>query len=110
MRKIHLLQFIWLLVVLFPCPPSSGQSTNEGVLVGTISDSTGAVIPGTTVTLTDIGTNITRTAQTNGQGDYFFRALPPATYKMVIRAKGFGTIEQDNIVLTVNQKATLNTT
>jgi len=48
--------------------------------------------------------------QTNGQGDYFFRALPPATYKMVIEAKGFGTVEQDKIVLTVNQQATLNTT
>jgi hypothetical protein len=109
MRKLYLLS-IALLVILFSCRPSSGQSTNEAVLAGTISDSSGAVIPGATVTLTDIGTNIARIAQTNAQGDYVFRALPPATYKMVIQAKAFGTVEQDNIVLTVNQKASLNTT
>ena len=98
-----------LLAILFPGSLVFAQSTNEGVLAGTVSDVSGAVIPGATVTLTDVGTNIARTMQTNGQGDYFFRALPPATYKMVIEAKGFGTVEQDNIVLTVNQQATLNT-
>ena len=110
MRITRFLACAPLLAILFSGPPASAQSTNEGVLAGTISDVSGAVIPGATVTLTDLGTNIARTAQTNGQGDYFFRALPPATYKMVIAAKGFGTVEQDNIVLTVNQQATLNTT
>jgi hypothetical protein len=110
MRITRFLACAPLLAILFSGPPALAQSTNEGVLAGTISDVSGAVIPGATVTLTDIGTNIARSAQTNGQGDYFFRALPPATYRMVIAAKGFGTVEQDNIVLTVNQQATLNTT
>ncbi len=110
MRKNCWLACASLLAILFPGSLAFAQSTNEGVLVGTISDVSGAVIPGATVTLTDVGTNIARTTQTNGQGDYFFRALPPSTYKMVIEAKGFGTVEQDRIVLTVNQKATLNTT
>ncbi len=101
------------LAVLFLTLPRllvRAQSTNEAVLAGTISDPSGAVIPGAALTLTNIGTNIARSTQTNGQGDYSFRALPPANYKMVVEATGFGTVEQDNIVLTVNQKATLNTT
>lgn len=110
MRKCCFLVCAALLTLFFLSSPASAQSTNEGALSGTVSDASGAVIPGATLTLTNVGTNIARTVKTNGEGDFFFRALPPATYKLVIEAKGFGTVEQENIVLTVNQKATLNTT
>jgi hypothetical protein len=110
MRTRRFLAGAVLLTVLVVLISSGAQSVNEAVLGGTVSDPSGAVIPAATVTLTDVGTNITHTVQTNGEGAYTLRALPPATYKMLIVAKGFGTVEQDGIVLTVNQKATLNTT
>ncbi len=110
MRKIWSLACIALAVILIGILPASGQSTNEAVLTGTISDSTGAVIVGAQVTLTDVGTNIVRRAVTDEKGEYNFRALPPAVYKMLVDAPGFGSVEQDNISLTVNQQARLNTT
>ena len=110
MRKYSFLACAVVLAMLVWLYPARAQSTNEAVLAGTISDASGAVIPGATVTLTNIGTNIARKTQTNGEGAYSFRALPPAAYKMLIEAVGFGTVEQNNIVLTVNQEATLNTT
>ncbi len=110
MRTRHFLACVVLLAILIALLPARGQSINEAVLGGTVSDSSGAVIPGAAIALIDLGTNITHRVQTNGEGAYTFRGLPPATYKMLIEAKGFGTVEQTNIVLTVNQKATLNTT
>jgi hypothetical protein len=90
--------------------PILGQSINEAVLRGDVTDSSGAVIPGAKITLTDTGTNIARSSLTDARGVYSFRALPAATYKMLIEAKGFGSVEQNNIVLTVNQEAALNLT
>lgn len=110
MRTGHFLAGAVLLAILVVLAPCGAQSINEAVLGGTISDSSGAVIAGADVTLTNTGTNIAQRVKTNAEGAYAFRALPPASYKMLIEAKGFGTVEQDGIVLTVNQKATLNTT
>ena len=102
MRKSSSLACAVVLAMLVWLYPARAQSTNEAVLAGTISDASGAVIPGATLTLTNIGTNIARKTETNGEGAYSFRALPPAAYKMLIEAVGFGTVEQNNIVLTVN--------
>ncbi len=99
-----------IFLILLSLRYGAAQSTNEAVLAGTITDSSGAVIPGAEVVLTNVGTNISQTTRTDGQGEYVFRNLAPAAYKLVVSAKGFGTVEQENIVLTVNQKATLNTT
>ncbi|MGB7549504.1 MAG: TonB-dependent receptor [Terracidiphilus sp.] len=110
MHSSRVFAFVAAVAMMVCLPwPVTAQSTSEAVLGGTVSDSSGAVIPGAEVTLTDIGTNIARRTRTDGQGVYSFRALPPATYKMLVEANGFGTVEQDNIVLTVNQQATLNT-
>ena len=96
--------------ILVISPDLRGQSINEATLSGTITDSSGAVLPNADLVLTNVGTNIARTAHTDGRGAYSFRALPAATYKMLVSMKGFGTVEQDNIALTVNQQATLNVT
>ncbi|MBT9330104.1 TonB-dependent receptor [Acidipila sp. 4G-K13] len=90
--------------------PVFAQSINEGVLRGNVSDSAGALIPRARLTLTDVATNVAHNAVSDAKGGYSFRALPPATYKMLIEADGFGPVEQDNITLTVNQQATLNVT
>ncbi len=101
----------WLVVlaVLF-LSSARAQSINEAGLRGTISDASGAVIPNAHITLTDVATNVARNSASDGNGAYSIRALHPATYKMLIKAPGFGTVEQDNIALTVNQQATLNVT
>ncbi len=101
----------WLvLVAVLYIPSARAQSVNEAGLRGTISDASGAVVPNAHITLTDVATNVAHNSASDGNGAYSFRALRPATYKMLVQAPGFGTVEQDNIALTVNQQATLNVT
>jgi hypothetical protein len=87
-----------------------GQSNDQGQIRGTISDSSGAVIPGVHVTLTDTGTNVSQKTTSNDHGLYVFTALPASNYRMLIEAAAFGPVEKPGIVLTVNQQTTLNVT
>ena len=89
---------------------ASAQSSDQGQMRGTVSDSSGAVIPQARVTLTDTGTNITQKTTSNDHGLYVFTALPASNYRMLIDAPGFGTVEKPGIVLAVNQQTTLNVT
>ena len=64
------------------------QLTTADIL-GTVTDPTGAVVPNATVTLTNTGTNQTRTTQSNGSGDYSFNLLSVGTYTVEAKARGF---------------------
>lgn len=72
-----------------------------GSVTGTVTDPTGAVVPGATVTIVDVGTNDTRTAQTNGSGEYRFLDLTPSNYKVDVVAKSFKSYEQQAVMVTV---------
>src|SRR5260370_6180113 len=67
---------------------AQAQLTN-GDVIGTVTDTTGAVIPGAKVTLTNTGTKVAATTTTNGTGDYTFNLLNPGQYTVTIEAKGF---------------------
>ena len=67
---------------------AQAQLTN-GDVIGTVTDTSGAVIPGAKVTLTNTGTNIAASTTTNGTGDYTFNLLNPGQYTVTIEAKGF---------------------
>ena len=60
-------------------------------LTGTVEDPTGAIIPGATVTLVNMGTQATMTATSTGDGSFRFNQLPPAHYKLTVTANGFKT-------------------
>jgi len=67
---------------------AQAQLTN-GDVIGTVTDTTGAVIPGAKVTLTNLGTKVAAATTTNGTGDYTFNLLIPGQYTVTIEAKGF---------------------
>ncbi|MEO8869247.1 MAG: TonB-dependent receptor, partial [Granulicella sp.] len=69
--------------------PALGQGTSQSGLVGTITDATGAVIPGATVRLINTQTNAERTVTTGGGGDYSLTNLQPANYRMRVEKDGF---------------------
>ena len=79
---------VLLLVLTFASSVAFGQLTSADIL-GTVTDSTGAVIPNATIVLTNIGTNEKRTATSNGSGDYIFTLLPVAHYSVSVKATGF---------------------
>src|SRR5437867_7842308 len=76
-----------------------GQGTDLGTIRGTVTDSTGAVIPGAMVTVTDTLTSATRETKTNSQGNYEMFGLKPGTYKGTVTAAGMSTKETTDIVL-----------
>src|SRR5881396_1134499 len=76
-----------------------GQGTDLGTIRGTVTDSTGAVIPGAMVTVTDTLTSATRETKTNSQGNYEMFGLKPGTYKVTIAAPGMSKKETTDIVL-----------
>lgn len=77
-----------LLTLLFTVPLCLGQS-NQGAVVGTITDTNGGVVPNATVTLENIGTATERTVTTDSRGDFRVDFLPPARYAVSVVAAGF---------------------
>ncbi len=75
-------------IVLFMTPASYSQLTTADIL-GTVTDTTGAVVPNADVTVVNLGTNETRNVQSNGSGDYSFTLLPAGHYSITVKAKGF---------------------
>lgn len=74
-------------------------------MVGTVTDSTGALIPGAKVTLTQTETNFTRTVVTKGDGTFRDEFLPIGPYKISVEASGFKTLERSGVELSVMQQA-----
>ena len=78
-------------------------------MTGTVTDQSGAAIPGATVVLTNTATGAKYTQTTNSIGFYRFAQIPPGqTYSARITAKGFATVTVNNISLLVNQVRTQN--
>ena len=88
--------------------PSNAQSNDQAQIRGTVSDSSGAVIPHAGITLTDVGTNVSQKTVSNDHGLYVFTGLPASNYRMMIEAPGFGPVQKPGIVLAVNQQTTLD--
>jgi hypothetical protein len=86
------------------------QGTYRSQITGVVTDSSGAVVPHAQVTITETGTNIATSIQTNDRGEYFFTGLRPSTYSLKIEAQGFRSQEKTGIVLAVDQQASLNFT
>ena len=78
------------------------QTSNQGAIVGTVSDPSDKVIPGATVTATNTETAISRTVTTDDRGNYRIDFLPPANYTIVAEAKGFKKAEISDAVVQVS--------
>ena len=103
-RRLSSLVCLVLLSVL----PAIAQ-TQAGIS-GVIHDSTGAVIPGVTVTVTNPATNFNRSAISNEAGVYNFPSLQPGRYDIKVELPGFRTITQKDVELQVQQSARIDFT
>src|SRR5207302_11003568 len=74
--------------ILMIATMSFGQVTNSSI-VGTVTDASGAAVPGAQVTATKTSTNFSRMVSTNSQGEYRIEFLPVGAYKIVVTANGF---------------------
>ena len=84
------------------------QTASTGALTGTVSDPTGAVVPGVRVEVTNSATGATRTVTTEERGGYRVPLLPPGIYSVKFSASGFQIHVRDEIVVNVAETQTLN--
>src|SRR5437868_1517281 len=77
---------------------SFGQSRNTGEIRGTVTDSSGAAIPGAAVTLSNIDTGEVKNFVTNGQGIYDTVSTPAGKYKITFAANGFKKTVREPVV------------
>lgn len=96
------------LFVLFQLSSLLAQSTGTGTISGTVSDKTGAIIPGVEITATHIATSASRNAITNETGYYSIPALPVGRYEVKAQLQGFKTFLQSGVILDAEEKVTLN--
>lgn len=95
------------LVTLMMAATLSAQNITA-TITGTVTDATGAVIPGATVTATNTATGLTRTAQSTGTGAYTLPQLPVGTYTVKISDKGFTSYQANDVTLHVGDQLGLN--
>lgn len=93
----------WILPVLLICGGGYifAQNTNSGDIRGTVSDPTGAVIPGVTVQVTDVDKGVIKTYTTDGAGLYDTGAIVPDHYTLTFTKDGFETLVRGPLTLDV---------
>ena len=99
-----------LLVLLFVVPPNAILRAQGGTaqINGTVSDQTGAVLPGVVVTATQTDTGISRSAVSNETGFYVLPNLPVGPYRLDATLQGFQTFAQTGIQLQINSAVSVN--
>jgi hypothetical protein len=83
---------------------ATAQSTTADI-TGTVTDASGASLPHAKVTLTNLGTQETRTAETTDAGDYTFTQLRPGTYSIQVSQSGFKSVSVPSIALSASDRA-----
>src|SRR3981189_1084397 len=99
-EALCLMLFLPLICFLFSLPMSA-QVFDTGTLGGLVTDPSGAVVPHATVTITNVGTGIQRTLQTDDGGSFVASALPFGSYVVSAAKTGFATATSKPIVLNV---------
>ena len=96
------LQLVFSVALTFLLCISVARGSVTGAISGTVTDPTGAVVPGVKVTALSAETGIKYTTETNLQGFYSLPALPVGHYEILIEGHGFREYRQTNLVLDVN--------
>lgn len=102
MRTYRFLSY--LIVLLALGGPVWGQAGATGTILGTVTDTSGAIVPGAAVVITNTSTNATTRTVTSSAGDYYVSSLNPGQYKVAVEFKGFEKSVTSHITLTVDQK------
>jgi Carboxypeptidase regulatory-like domain len=88
--------------------PSFSQTQSTGALTGTVTDPSGAVVVGATVTATNAGTGAERSTTTDSSGSYKLSLLSPGNYSVKFSSQGFKTAETPAVTVSVTETAVLN--
>src|SRR6185437_14305232 len=108
-RALFSIALLCAFFILLPSQFAFGQ-VDEGSITGTITDSTGALVPGAEVTLLNTDQGITLQTHTGASGGYTFSPVRIGHYTIKVIAKGFATTTQTNLTVQVAQALEVNVT
>ena len=90
------------MAVVLGVSSTAGAQAVTGTLLGNVTDSSGAAVPGVTVTALEVQTNVSRTAVTNESGYYIFSSLQNGTYTVDAELQGFKKVVREGVKVDVN--------
>jgi hypothetical protein len=102
MRKANFVATLTI-ALLYALSSTAPAQSSKGVIVGTVTDPTGAVITGASVKVTNMDTNVTRETVSLGEGSFRLDAVDPGTYKVEAAARGFKTTTRSQVVVAAGQ-------
>ncbi|WP_353068394.1 TonB-dependent receptor [Tunturibacter empetritectus] len=88
--------------------PIAAQTAAVGNIAGTVTDTSGAAVPGAAVVVTNTDTGVSRTLATGSDGSYSATFLQPGHYEVLLGGGGFGKIDRQNLTVTVGQVLTVD--
>jgi hypothetical protein len=104
-KKTTFLTALLAVLLAFPLASVARAQVTSATIVGTITDSTGAALPGATITARNVDTGFTRTVPSNEAGAYRLEFLPIGNYVVEATLSGFKTSTRSGIILNVNDTA-----
>jgi hypothetical protein len=98
----------YLIVSAFLAVSLLAQTTGTATLVGIVTDNTGAVVPGASITVVNLETQFISKSQTTPEGSYYVPNLIPGTYRLTIESQGFKRYVRDGIILRTSEQPRLD--
>jgi hypothetical protein len=94
---------VWLAILMLSagCGALKAQTANTAAISGTITDATGAIVPGASVELLETGTGVSRSSISNDAGQYVFPNVSPGAYKLTASKTGFHAATVANLPVEV---------
>src|ERR1044072_4792545 len=97
-----------LLLLLHTLGYAALAQVNAASLTGLIPDTTGAVVPGATITAINTATNVEQTTKSDSSGYFTFPSLPIGVYQLTVEVQGFKKSIRNGVALQVGQKARID--
>ena len=107
--SVRLASVLLIVACLFPAK-AAPQGETTSAIIGEVKDTTNALLPGATVTITNHETGLRRTAQTDEAGRFNFPQLKPGIYSVRVQAPGFDPQQNDDVISGLGQKQTVDFT
>src|SRR3984885_2327148 len=103
-KLVGSLVFVWI------CTPGAAFAQGYGTISGSVTDSTGAAVPGAAVTATQTGTGLVLKTTTTPEGTYVFPSLAPSVYNLSVNHAGFETYTEQGLQVRADGALTANIT
>ena len=102
-KRLTVLAWVFILSIAYLAAPTTTRAqVLYGSLTGNVTDPAGAAVAGASVSVVNLGTNVSKETTTNGEGIYQFNDLIAGSYKVTITAPNFSTVVSEGVNIEVN--------